>query len=198
MSAETTSRRTDPGGSPLPAGAEPLPGIKPPPGAGRLGSTGLVLGALLVVIGVIGVRDGLVSAKVMAGPTFIENGIKHLDGAQPQWWWVAVGVVAALLGLGLLALALLPRPASGVDLGAATGVSLNYRGVRRIAARAAEDVDGVLSVRASGKRRLLLVLTATERDDRIATDAKAAVEEALSAAPRPPRVRVRVHTEAAA
>jgi hypothetical protein len=198
MTAQTPLRGTDPGGSPLPSDPKPLPGRKPPPGAGRLGSIGLLLGVLLVAIGLVGLRDGLVSADVMPGPSLVENGIKHLDGAQPQWWWVAVGVIAALLGLGLLALALLPRPASGIELGAATGVSLDYRGVRRIAAHAAEDVDGVLQVRVAGKRRLRVRLTATERDERIEQDVRAAVAEALSAAIRSPRVKVRIRTEAAA
>ena len=193
-----TVARTDPAGEPLPADARPLPGVKPPPGAGRLGTAGIVLSVATIAIGLVALRDALVSAGLMAGPSFFENRIKDLDGLEPQWWWVAAGVVSVLAGLFLAGLGLLPRPRSGVELSAATGVSLDHRGVRRIATRAADDVDGVLRVRAHGKRRLTIALVTTGPDERIEQDVRAAVTEALSAVTSPPPLRIRARTEAAA
>jgi hypothetical protein len=194
MSADTGTNPEAPAAGPT-ADAQPMAAARQPVGTGRLGLVGVVLPTLLILLGLVGIRDALVSAGVLAGDSWIEGGITALDGLEPQWWAVPAGVVAALLGLWLVAVALRPRPKSSVPVRARTGVYVRARDLGRLAARAAENVDGVLDADASATRKTVTVKAKVTADDGgIADDVRRAVDEAFSALDPAPRVRVRTES----
>ena len=187
MSASVSSPSAEqpPGDAPVMAAA------KTPVGPGRVSFVGAVLAVLLVAVGCVGVRDALVSAGLLAGTSWLEGGVDALDGLAPQWWMVPVGAVLLLLGLWLMLTAVRPRPRTAVRLRSQTGVFLRPGDVGRLAARAAEDVDGVLGARAATTRRAAqLNVTVTGHDPAITGQVQQVVEERLTGIDPSPRVKV--------
>jgi hypothetical protein len=172
-----------------------LTGAKAPVGPGRISLVGVVLAVLTVAIGLVGVRDALVSAGVLSGTSWIEGAVDGLDGLKAQWWMVPVGALMVGLGIWLLWTGLRPRPIRAVRLRSPTGVFLRPQDVRVVAQHAAEDVDGVMSATATAsRRRVRVTATVTADDGTIADDVQNAVEQALSALDPVPRVKVKTDT----
>lgn len=189
--SQTVRPATDPDPRSATPNAAAMAKAKDPLGPGRITWVGVVLSAGVVAIGVIGVHDALASANLIHGNSVIETSVKHLQGLQPQWWAVPVGIAAAVLGLWLLSVSLRPRPRTAVPLQSQTGVFLRRRDVRVLAERAADEIDGVLSTRVAASRRLAAVnVTVTGNDGRIADEVTTAVQERLAALERPPRIKV--------
>lgn len=172
-----------------------MPQAKTPVGAGRITLVGIVLALLTGALGVIGVHDGLVSGDVINGTSWIDSCISTFDGLKPQWWAVPVGVSMVLLGLWILSLAVRRRPRTAVALTSKTGVFLRPADVRKLAARAADDVDGVTSARVTSSRRAATVTVVITGDDgRIGQDVQDAVAERLKALASPPRLKIKTRT----
>ena len=178
--------------SSLPDDAPAMTKAKTPISPGRITVLGLVLAVAFGVLGLIGVRDALISANAMHGTSWIESTIHFFNGLKPQWWTVPVGVVMALAGLWILSVALLPRPRTAVSLHSQTGVFMRPRDVKKLAARAADDVDGVVSTQVSATRRAArLSVVVTGDDGRISQDVQDAVAERLAALDPPPRLKIK-------
>ncbi|GAA3602718.1 hypothetical protein GCM10022223_18100 [Kineosporia mesophila] len=172
-----------------------MPQAKTPIGAGRITVVGIALAALTGALGVIGVHDGLASGGIIDGRSWIDSGIDTFDGLKPSWWAVPVGVAMVLAGLWLLTVAVLRRPRTAVALTSRTGVFLRPADVRKLAARAADDVDGVTSAQVSSSRRAAKVTVVVTGDDgRIGQDVQDAVAERLAALQSPPRLTVKTRT----
>lgn len=192
MSTPTTAADPDTTVQLPAAGAPVMAKAKTPLSPGRITALGIVLALATAAIGLIGVHDALVSANVTTGASWIENTIDALDGLKPQWWSVAAGVVMVLAGLWILSVAVRPRPRTAVALQSQTGVFLRPRDVKKLAARAADDVDGVVSTHVSATRRAAtMTVTVTGDDGRISADVQDAVAERLAALDPPPRLKIK-------
>ncbi len=158
--------------------------------AGRVGWWGVALAVVVVALGVLVVREALVAGGWISGEPWLAPAVDALDGVGPSVLVTVVGVLLALLGLWLVVSALAPRVRTRLPVTSSGGTTIGIRDAARLAAAAAEDVDRVLSARASASRRSVTVtVTVLEGDD--VTDAvRAAVTDRLAPLVTPMSVRV--------
>ncbi|NAZ84243.1 hypothetical protein GTR02_20780 [Kineococcus sp. R8] len=164
-----------------------------PTGAGPVGTVGPLLAVLLVVLGALLLREALVSGGAVGGSPWLPPAADALDGAAPGAVAIAVGAVAALLGLWLVVVALRRRTRRTLAVG--SGAYLGVRDVARLAAGAARDVDGVLDASADATRRRVVVRGRATSLDGVEEPVRAAVAHQLSALTRPPAIVVRLRSE---
>lgn len=161
-------------------------------GSGLVPVLAAVLALALLALAVVLVRDALVALGAVGGEPWLPAAVGSLDGTAPSAAVVAVGAVAALLGLWLLAQALRRRTRRSVAVASQTGVFTGTRDVARLASGAARQVDGVVDARSTATRRSVDVrVGATGVVEDLVT---AAVTERLSVLDPAPRVRVRTTT----
>ncbi len=177
--------------SAAPKSRAPMAAAKPPVGVGPVPFVGAVLALVLVAVGVAGIRDALVAIGAVEGEPWIDTVVDTVDGWQPQFWLVPAGIALVLLGVWLILVALRPRSRTGVAVRAATGVFLRTGDVERLAARAASDVDGVLSARSSASHRKVEVRVAVTGGANTADRVRTAVQDALQPLESIPTVQVK-------
>lgn len=177
--------------SAAPKSRAPMAAAKPPVGVGPVPFVGAVLALVLVAVGVAGIRDALVAIGAAEGEPWIDSVVDTVDGWQPQFWLVPAGIALVLLGVWLILVALRPRSRTGVAVRAATGVFLRTGDVERLAARAASDVDGVLSARSSASHRKVEVRVAVTGGANTADRVRTAVQDALQPLESIPTVQVK-------
>ena len=177
--------------SAAPKSRAPMAAAKPPVGVGPVPFVGAVLALVLVAVGVAGIRDALVAIGAVEGEPWIDSVVDTVDGWQPQFWLVPAGIALVLLGVWLILVALRPRSRTGVAVRAATGVFLRTGDVERLAARAASDVDGVLSARSSASHRKVEVRVAVTGGGNTADRVRTAVQDALQPLESIPTVQVK-------
>jgi|GEM_PF-481384 len=171
--------------------------------SGRVGWLGVVLAIVLVALGVLLVREALVAADVVTGEPWLAPAVDAADGIAPSVAVSAAGVVVALLGVWLVTVAFgrrvrtrLPvRSASddgsaGGSTGRPTGVTIGLGDVARLAASAAEDVNDVLTARASATRRTVTVTVTVLEGDDVDAAVRAAVTDRLAPLASPVAVKV--------
>ena len=176
--------------SAAPKSRAPMPAAKPPVGVGPVPFVGAVLALVLVAVGVAGIRDALVAIGAVEGEPWIDSVVDTVDGWQPQFWLVPAGIALVLLGVWLILVALRPRSRTGVAVRAATGVFLRTGDVERLVARAASDVDGVLSARSSASHRKVEVQVAVTGGSATGDRVRAAVQDVLQPLENAPTVQV--------
>jgi hypothetical protein len=132
----------------------------------------------------------------VAGEPWIERFLTEVNDNPAPDWVIPAGFVAVLLGLWLLAIALRSRPSRGIALTAQTGVFLTPASVRRIADRAARDVDGVETTSTASKSKRLTVTATIASTDTEATKNKImdAVRSRLEPLEEPPTIKIRAKT----
>jgi len=177
--------------STAPTRPAPMTAAKPPVGVGPVPFIGAVLALVLVALGVAGIRDALVALGAIEGEPWIDSVVDTMDGWQPQFWLVPAGIALVLLGLWLLLAAFRPRSRTGVAVRAETGVFLRTGDVERLAARAAGDVDGVLSARSNASRRKVEVRVAVTGGSATGDRVRTAVQDALQPLEHAPTVQVK-------
>jgi len=158
--------------------------------AGRVAWWSIALAVLLVALGVLVVREALVAAGRVDGEPWIAPFVDNLDGVAPSVLVSVVGVVVALLGLWLVVVALGRRVRTRLDVTSSTGTTLGLNDAARLAASAADDVDRVLSARASASRRAVTVTVTTLDGDDVTGAVRAAVTERLAPLAQPLSVKV--------
>ncbi|WP_421735392.1 DUF6286 domain-containing protein [Cellulomonas sp.] len=158
--------------------------------AGRVAWWSIALAAVLVVLGVLVVREALVAAGRVDGEPWIAPVVDSADGVVPSTLVTAVGVVVALLGLWLVVVALGRRVRTRLDVTSSTGATIGVRDAARLAASAADEVDRVLSARASATRRSVTVTVSTLEGDDVSDAVRAAVTERLAPLAQPLSVKV--------
>ncbi|WP_197379926.1 DUF6286 domain-containing protein [Mycolicibacterium mengxianglii] len=141
---------------------------------------GVLLGLLLVAAGVVGIRDGIVSAGWLEGSMWTANAVNWLDGLGFDDWMYPVAILALLLGLVVLFIAVKPSRTTAVPLRGRTTILIRNRDVARIAESAAQTVPGVTHARAESKGRTVTVRARTTGQD--AATAKEAVSHAVGSA----------------
>jgi hypothetical protein len=157
---------------------------------------GLLLSAVLIGLGVLGLQTTLVSAGALHGRSWLAWALEAVDGLRPEAWMLPVGIILVLIGLALLSAAVRPRPMTAVALRAETGVFLRPRDLARLAVAVADDVNGVSDAHASATRSRVMVRIATFGDDSVAEAVRAAVAQRLE--PLDKNVRVSVKTQGGA
>lgn len=194
----TTETRPVPAAGPeRPVEDRVTPTVDAPTGAPPAAATGVAIAVVLVALGVVAVRDALVSLGWVPGPSWLDPVAGVLaDGVAKDAWVPVVAVLVALLGLWLVRRALGRRPRTAVSLGDGTNAWIEPRDVARLADLAASDVDGVVTVRSrAAKRSVRLRVTVV---DTAAAGARAAVQDAvrdaLEGLDPTPRVSVKVST----
>lgn len=71
--------------------------------------TGVVIALAVTTVGVLGVRDALISFHWIGGDAWITHAVGRAGDAHWQWWTWPVAVVAVLAGFALLIAAVKPR-----------------------------------------------------------------------------------------
>lgn len=160
-----------------------------PRGPARAGIIGLVLAVLLVALGVLLVHEGLsLLGWVDSGPV-LDQALSRSAVVEPGTVTTLVAVLAALLGLWLLLSAFRRGRRRGVELDTVTSVWMSHGDLDRLVTGTAEEVDGVLSARASvGRRRAVIHVDTTTPEVR--DEVASAVESRLAALDARPRVVV--------
>ena len=158
--------------------------------AGRVAWWSIALAVLVVVLGVLLLREALVAAGTVQGEPWLAPAVDAADGVRPSLLVSAIGVVLALLGLWLVGVALGRRVRTRLDVTSATGTTLGVGDAARLAASAADDVDRVLSSRASATRRSVTVTVTTLEGDDVTEAVRAAVTERLEPLAQPLSVKV--------
>jgi len=162
-------------------------------GAGSIGVVGPLLALALTGIGGVLLHDAIAEADGRAGRTWLAAIADGLDGSTAEWWMIPAGIGIALIGLWLIVTAVRPRSRKTLAVTSATGVFLRTRDIARLAAAAADDVDGVLSAGSVASRRTVTVTVESDRDG-VADLVRETVDHRLSALASPPKVKVRVRS----
>ncbi len=170
---------------------QPMDAAKQPIGAGPAPLGGLLVAALIVAVGVVGVQHALYAGGLV-GTSWLDETIAGVDGLRSALWVLLLGVALVIVGVWLLVTALRPRPKKALALRAETGVYLRPRDLERLASAAATDVPGVLDVSASATRRKVKITVEATGDQDVAANVTAAVRDRLSSLERPPGVSVAV------
>lgn len=158
--------------------------------AGRVAWWSIALAVLLVALGVLVVREALVAAGRVDGEPWLAPAVDGADGTAPSVLVTVVGAVVALLGLWLVVVALGRRVRTRLDVTSATGTTLGISDAARLAASAADEVDRVLSARATATRRSVTVTVTTLEGDDVTEAVRAAVAERLAPLAEPLSVKV--------
>lgn len=174
--------------------AETLPAARTPVGTGPTPLYAQLIALALIVIGVILIRDALVSAGAIGAERWSYRVLSWASGMQPAAWLLPASVVVIILGVLLVVLVVKPRPRKAVALNSKTGVFLRTRDLARVAREVVSEVDGITAASASAGRRVLSVHATTITDPGIDEEVTTAVEErlapTLSALENPPRLKV--------
>ncbi|WP_127784422.1 DUF6286 domain-containing protein [Rhodococcus sp. X156] len=183
---ERTGRHRSEAASPGLAGRTPVAA----PGAA---SVGIFLAGVVIVIGLVGIREAVLGSDALDGESWVAELGDWVDGLTPQTWMVPVGVVAILVGLWWLYLALKPRRRTELKITSDGGLWMRPRDVSRIAAATADDVAGTTTARATtGRRRVTVTITAARKEaDALRESVAEAVSTRLQALDRRPSVKVR-------
>jgi len=158
--------------------------------AGRVAWWSIALAVLLVALGVLVVREALVAAGRVEGDPWIAPVLDALDGVVPSAAIAVAGVVVALLGLWLVVVALGRRVRTRLAVTSSTGTTIGIGDAARLAASAADEVDRVLSARASATRRSVTVTVTTLEGDDVTDAVRAVVTERLAPLVQPLSVKV--------
>lgn len=158
--------------------------------AGRVAWWSIALAVLVVALGVLVLREALVAAGTVQGEPWLAPAVDSADGITPSPLVVVVGVVLAVLGLWLVGVALGRRVRTRLDVTSSTGTTIGIADAARLAASAADEVDRVLSARASATRRSVTVTVTTLEGDDVTEAVRAAVTERLAPLAQPLPVKV--------
>lgn len=164
--------------------------------------TAVVTAVVILAVMALIAYAGITRIATAAWPSWLDAGIS----AAPGLTWMMPGLIAAevvlvLLGIVLIAKALRPGRLRVARLTVAdspsvrnTDVTLSRRGIARLAAARADEIDGVdsLSTTATGRRVVLKVDTRAADTAGIREAVRSAVAERLAQASLQPAPRVKV------
>lgn len=183
-------------GTRQPAAAPQSPASAPPPLAPAAAHyVGVISALLLIVLGAVGIRDGIAAAGWITGSSWTRAAIDWFDGQSAHGWMVPVGALLAVLGLLFIGTALSPRRRTAIPVQAKTSVYLDVSDTAKLAAAAARVVPGVTKANASATRRAVKVSARTTGPDVTKDTIAGAVRAALAPLASPPRISVRTRVE---
>jgi hypothetical protein len=161
---------------------------------GRLRILASLLSILIIVAGVVLVRDAAVALGFADGRMWVVEGLEWMDGATrgADWLWPAI-VLGALLGLWFLIWALTAPQQNLIAVPGRQGLYVRTSGVEKLAESAADDVPGVDESSAQASTSRVTVRTRTTGSARTKADVTDTVRGALG--PLADRYSVRVLTK---
>ncbi len=159
-----------------------------PTGPAAAAFVGVLVPLVLIGAGVVAVRDALLEAGAAAGSPLLPRAGRWVAGIAPDLLLLGLSVAAVVLGSVLLLLAVKRRSRPDLLLDAAVPVHLHPVDVARVAAAAADQVDGVRSASATATASRVRVAVQTTGDDQRIADA---VTSEVTAAVRAVRNRRR-------
>jgi len=180
------------------AGRQPavLTAAKQPVGTGQIAWIGQFFAILLIMVGVIGVREAVLAARWTSGSSWFDSVARRASsGFGQSAWLLSIGIVAVFIGIALVVSALRPRPKRTLALASETGVFLTRRGIQNYVHRCADDVDGVTAVRVDASRRRVVVRVTATDPESVGPAVDAAVSQALLALTIPPAVVIRTRRD---
>ena len=133
------------GGSVRPAGAVTPAPARLPTGPAAAAVVGVLVPLVLIGAGVVAVRDALIRAGATGGSPLLPRAGRWVAGIAPGSLLLGLSVASVVVGLLLLLLALRRRSRPDLVLDAAVPIHLRPGDVARVAAAAADQVDGVRS-----------------------------------------------------
>ena len=151
------------------------------------------LAVAVTALGLLGVREALVTLGWIQGETWLLPAMEALDGVTPTWT-SAAGSAVAVVGALLMIAALKPRRHTTLRADARTAVYVEFPEVARLATVTAESVPGVVTARSTATRRVVTVRCAVTGSADAGVDGAVAdaVKTELGALQPRPRVRVRM------
>lgn len=179
--------------TPTPVNVAESPEGRVPVAAPAAAFVGVLLVLVLVGVGVVGIREALLGAGVIAGPRWAANTAGAIDGLTPATWMLPAGVGAVLIGLWGVLAAFKPRRRTEVKLAGPGSVWMHRTDISRLAGAVADSVAGTTTASAkTTRRRVRLTITATAAEaDTVRGQVTAAVAERLAALERTLAVKVR-------
>lgn len=180
-----------------PAASGPVLGAaKQPVGTGQAAWIGQLVAVVLIVVGVIGIREAVLAAGWTSGSSWAASLARRADhGYGHSVWLVPIGIVAVVLGVWLVIVAVRPRPKKTLALASGTGVFLTRRGIQNLVLRCADDVDGVTAAQVDATRRKVVVRVTATDPGSVGAAVRVAVTERLQALTNPPAVSVKTRRE---
>lgn len=173
----------------------PMVSARQPVAAPAATGVAVVLAVVLIGVGVVAVRDVLVSVGVITGAPWIVSVLNRLDGLTAQGWMLPAGVAVTVLGVLLVFTAVKPRRRSHLPL-SASDTWITARDITRLTQSSVQALTGVAAATVGGseRRKLKLAVIALAGYDSSAVQAAAhaAATEVVAELARPPRVRVRI------
>ena len=164
-------------GAPVVATPAPVP-----TGPAAAAVVGILVPLLLIGIGAIAVRDALISAGSVGGGALLPRAGRWVAGITPGSLVLGLSIAAVVVGLLFLLFGLKRRSRPDLVLDSAVPVYLRPGDVARVAASAADQVDGVLGARATaGSARVRVSVSTTGQNQQIADAVTAEVSQAVRA-----------------
>jgi hypothetical protein len=174
----------------------PAPG-RAPVAAATARRIAVVLALVLLIVGVVALREAGVVLGWVAGTPWIAAAVTAVNGLHSHWWMVPAGGAAVVVGLWMVVMALKPRRKTVVAVDAAGSVWMRPRDVARLASHAACTVPGVEVLNSAATRRkvtLYVGLTGVESDVAAKGAIAAVVGSATEILIPTPRIAVRIGT----
>lgn len=150
----------------------------------------LVLGLMLIGLGVVAAQDALSQWGVITQGSWLAAGIDGLDGLTAGSWAVPVGAVLAVVGVILVAVALVPRRRTHLALEGPADLWLTPAAVETLARDAANGVPGIAELEVRASRSKVRVRAGADDPQRVASPLEQVVTARLEQLP------VRVSTSA--
>ena len=173
-------------------GLSTAPAARPPVGAPASALPSVLVSLVLVGVGVVGVRDALVTTGAIAGTPWMRTTADAVSGAVPTVAVLLAGVVGVLVGLWFVSTALRPRPRRGLAVDAASDVWVAPRDAARLTTAAVARVGGVTGTRVRASRSVVAVtVTGQTGESDLSTPARDAAAAGLAGLTQPPRIRLR-------
>ena len=153
---DTTTAGEEVGPDPEAAPVEPTAG-RTPTATPAAAPWAVLLALVVLALGVVGVRDGLVAAGVFGGSSWTKNTADAIDGLTARAWMIPAGIGLAVLGLWWLLAALKPRKRTEISLSGTPGAWMRPGDLARLVQPTVENVEGVVSASTSATRRTVTV-----------------------------------------
>lgn len=158
---------------------------------------GVVLALLALGGAVLAVQNAITHAGWVEAPSWIGTAASTIDGMSAEWWMIAPGAVAVLVGLWLLVLAVKPRRRTSVRGTGKAPLFVRPVDLARWSSETARGIPLVIDAMsvATRKRVTVRVSTAETARDSLREQVADAVQDRLAPLGTPVNVAVKVRTE---
>lgn len=166
----------------------PVRAGRPPAASPAAGWVAVVAALLLLVAGIIALRDAAVGFGWLDGSSWIDTAAGWLDNRVHQTWMAIVAIPVAIVGLVIIVIALRGRARTAAPVSELTWIP--FDDVARVSSTAARTVAGVVDARSTATPgRLVVRVESLNRE--VAEPVRDAVSAAIADWVYTPKVDVR-------